>query len=255
MNRVKRAVIGHDLHFPKFQPETVNAMMQVIEDIEPDVFVFGGDQFDNAEISHHNRRKPFYKPRRSYLNNQEKFDETILSPLEAALNPCEKVWIIGNHDFWEFEFIEDHPEFEGVVDRPAGLHLAERGWEVIPIGHSYKLGSLNVIHGELLTGIGNQAGIFPSKKAMELYANNVLAGHTHSPQSFTKVSPVEKKKKYMSWIAPILGNTNPDHLRNRPTAWMNGFTIVEMWDAKLFNLYPVIVIDGKCTYGGKRYGG
>ena len=64
MNRVKRAVIGHDLHFPKFQPETVNAMMQVIEDIEPDVFVFGGDQFDNAEISHHNRRKPFYKPRR-----------------------------------------------------------------------------------------------------------------------------------------------------------------------------------------------
>ena len=255
MTKLKRAVVGHDLHFPKYSEATFNTMLEVIADIKPDVFDLGGDQFDNAEISHHNKGKSYYKPKRSYLTNQEKFDEQILTPLEKLLGPkCEKVWHIGNHDDWEFQFVEEHPEFEGLVDRPSGLHLAERGWRVVPLGHAYQIGSLNVIHGEILTGIGNQAGVFPSKKAMELYANNVLAGHTHAPQSFTKVSPVEKKKKYMSWIAPILGATNPDYLRNRPTAWMNGFTIIEQYDVKLFNLYPVIVIDGRCAYGGKVYG-
>lgn len=255
MTKVTRAVVGHDLHFPQYSKPTWAAMMQVIADLRPQVFVFGGDQFDNAEISHHNRKKPLYKPRRAYLDNQEKFDESILTPLEQALGKsCERAWIIGNHDDWEFQFVEEHPELEGLVDRPTSLGLAKRGWKIIPLGHAYVLGNLNIIHGEILTGIGNQAGIFPSKKAMELYASNVLAGHTHSPQSFTKVSPVEKRKKYMAWIAPILGAINPDYLRNRPTSWLTGFTVVECYGAGMFNVYPVICIDGQCAYGGKLYG-
>lgn len=254
MTKVRRAVVGHDLHFPKYSKDTFDTMLEVIADVKPDVFIFGGDQFDNAEISHHNKGKAYYKPRRAYLDSQEKFDDVVLKPIEKLMGNREKVWHIGNHDDWEFQFIENHPELEGLIDRPNGLHLGARGWKVVPLGHTYQLGNLNVIHGEILTGIGNQAGIFPSKKAMELYAQNVLAGHTHSPQSFTKVSPVEKKKKYMAWIAPILGATNPDYLRNRPTAWMNGFTIVELYSNGMFNCYPVITIEGRCAYGGKLYG-
>jgi predicted phosphodiesterase len=256
MIRVKRAVVAHDLHYPDYSKPTFETMLEVIKEIKPDVFIFGGDQFQNDEISHHNAKKPLYKPRRAYLNNQEKFDELVLKPIERALaNACERVWVVGNHDFWEHEFIESHPEFEGLVDRPSGLSLAQRGWQVVPLGHAYQLGNLNVIHGEILTGIGNQAGIFPSKKAMELYGSNVLAGHTHSPQSFTKVSPVERKKKYMAYIAPILGSVNPDYLKNRPTSWLNGFTIVEVYNGKNFNCYPVICIEGECSYGGRHYGG
>lgn len=254
MTKVKRAVIGHDLHFPKYSEATFNTMLEVIADVKPDVFIFGGDQFDNEEISHHNKGKSYYKPRRAYLTNQERFDTEILNPLESLIGNREKVWIVGNHDRFEHDFIEENPEFEGLVERVDALHLAKRGWNIVPLGNAYQLGSLNVIHGEILTGIGNQAGQFPAKKAMELYANNVLAGHTHAPQSWTKVSPVDKKKKYMSWIAPILGATNPEYLRNRPTAWMQGFTIVELYNAKLFNLYPIITIDGQCAYGGKVYG-
>ena len=82
------------------------------------------------------------------------------------------------------------------------------GWEVIPLGHAKRLGQLNVIHGEILTGIGNQGGTFPSRKAVELYGGNILAGHTHSPQSNTKISSVEQKKKHSaglirSWAQPI----------------------------------------------------
>jgi hypothetical protein len=256
MIKPKVYVAGYDLHFPKYDNRTVTAMMEFIDDVKPAGFIFGGDQQDNAEISHHNRRKPLYKPVGAYKRNTQRFDEDILSPLEQALGPkAEKIWIVGNHDHWEYEFIEGHPEFAGLIDRPTELGLAKRGWEVIPLGHAKRLGHLNVIHGEILTGIGNQAGMYPSRKAVELYGDNVLAGHTHAPQSFAKISPVEQKKKHMGWIAPILGYRNPDYLENRPHAWLNGFIVIELQSNGLFNLYSIITFDGRFSYGGTCYGG
>ena len=251
--QIKTYVVAHDLHYPHFCEKTWNAMMEFIKHVKPQGFIFGGDQYDNTEISHHTKGKPFYRERASFNRNTTRFTQEILKPLEQSLGNAEKVWIIGNHDDWEHQLIEEQPELEGLIERADSM--AARGWQIVPLGHSYRLGELNVIHGEILTGIGNQAGAYPAKKAIELYAGNVLAGHTHAPQSFAKISPVEVKKKYMAWIAPILGATNPAYLRNRPTAWLNGFTIVEVRDKGMFNLYPIIVIDGKFSYGGKEYGG
>lgn len=254
-SQIKTWVVGHDLHFPQYSKETFDAMLAFIKDVKPAGFIFGGDQFNNDEISHHTKNKPFYRERASFKRNTDNFDKSILGPLERALGKVPKVWIIGNHDDWEHQLIEEQPELEGVIERTDALRLSERGWTIVPLGHSYKLGELNVIHGEILTGIGNQAGAYPAKKALEIYSSNVLAGHTHAPQSFAKISPVEKRKRDMAWIAPILGETNPYYLRNRPTGWMQGFTVVEVREKGNFNLYPIIVIDGKFSYGGKEYEG
>lgn len=257
---VKRYVVGADLHFPKVDYPTFNAMISFVADLDVPVhgFIFQGDQFDNEEISHHNKSKPYYKEKASFKKNQDGFESKILEPLEAILDAKhvdERVWIQGNHDDWEFQFIEEHPELDGMLDRRTGLRLDIRGWEFVPLAHAKKLGELNVIHGEVLSGIGNQAGLYPSRKAVELYGSNVLAAHTHAPQSFAKVSPVEQKKKQMGWISPILGATNPSYLRNRPTAWVNGFTIVEVYKKGLFNCYPIVVNQGVFAYGGKVYNG
>lgn len=252
----KTYVVLHDIHYPEYDKPTFDAAMDFIAHNKIAGLILGGDQFNNEEISHHTKGKPFYRERASYKRNTDGFERDILSALENRLaKTAERVWIIGNHDRFEHDLIEEQPELEGIIERVDSLRLGERGWKVVPLGHSYKLGELNVIHGEILTGIGNQAGAFPSKKAIEIYAGNVLAGHTHAPQSFSKISPVEVKKKYMAWIAPIVGATNPSYLRNRPTAWLNGFTIVEMRDKGLFNLYPIVVIDGEFSFGGKIYGG
>jgi len=253
MSKIKTYVVAHDLHYPAYSEKTWNAMMEFIKHVKPAGFIFGGDQFNNEEISHHTKGKPFYRERASFKKNTTGFTREILVPLEKSLGGAERIWIIGNHDDWEHELIEEQPELEGIIERHEAM--AERGWKVVPLGHSYKLGELNVIHGEILTGIGNQAGAYPAKKAIEIYAGNVLAGHTHAAQSFSKISPVEVKKKYMAWIAPILGATNPNYLRNRPTSWMNGWTVVELRDKGMFNLYPVICIDGEASYGGKLFKG
>lgn len=253
---LQNAVAVYDTHYPQWHKPTYTALFDYLKSNEPDIFIFGGDQFHFDCISHHTKGMPLYRTRRAYRNDVEGFDRDILTPLEKLLpKECAKIWIIGNHERFEFDLIEEHPEFEGIVDHVALLRLKERGWQIIPLGHCFKLGKLNVIHGETLSGIGNQAGQYPAKKAVELYAGNVLAGHTHAPQTFTKISPVEHRNKWQGHIAPTAGSVNPSYLRNRPTAWLNGFVRIDV-DSKTghFNLYQIITIDGKFIFNGVQYG-
>jgi hypothetical protein len=55
-----------ELHFPKYDKPTFPAVRSLMRDIRPHGFIFGGDQFANAEISHHNQAKHLYKERGSY---------------------------------------------------------------------------------------------------------------------------------------------------------------------------------------------
>lgn len=257
MPKIKIGCAVYDLHYPEIHKPTVKAIFDYLEDNRPDVFIFGGDQLDLRCISHHTKQQPIFRTRRSYMNDINGFDRDILTPLEALLGPkCEKVWIIGNHEDWEQDLINEHPELEDAIGHVRLLRLVERGWTIVPLGHAYKLGKLHLIHGEILTGIGNQAGMYPSRKAVELYAGNVLAGHTHAPQTFTKVSPVDAKNKWQGHISPIAGGVNPEYLRNRPTAWVNGFNRIEVIEGTgQFNYYPILVINGTFMWNGRLYGG
>lgn len=248
-------VAVYDLHHPKYDKPTWNAILDYLSKNKVDGFIFGGDENDNEEISHHNENRPIYHVVGSYKKNTEDFEKEILTPLERRLpKAAKKVIITGNHTRFEQDFIEKHPQLQGILERFETLKLRQRGWQIIPLGHSYKLGKLNVIHGEVLSGYGAQAGQYPSRKAVELYGGNVLAGHTHNPQTFTKISPVEHTQKHQGHIAPIAGNTNPSYLRSRPTAWLNGFVIIDVFPDGQFNLYPVIIHKGRFSYGGKVYG-
>lgn len=254
--RVSPAVDLHDLHYPQYHKPTIACLFDYLDNNKVDTFIMGGDQFHFDCISHHTKGLPLYRTRRAYMNDIEGFDRDILTPLEAKLGPkCKKIWIIGNHERFEQDLIEEHPELEAAIGHVRLLRLRERGWQIIELGHSYKLGKLIIIHGEVLSGVGNQAGMYPAKKAVELYACSVLAGHTHAPQTYTRISPVDHINKWQGIIAPIGGAVNPSYLRNRPTAWLNGFTRIETLPNGNFNLYPIIVSGGQCAFNGKVYGG
>jgi hypothetical protein len=255
MPNPKQWLCVYDLHYPKVNWPTWKAALDFLSKNKVEGFIFGGDQFDNEEISHHTKGKPLFRERASYKKNETGFKHDIFVPLMKLLpKSTKRVWIVGNHDRFETDLVECHPELEGTVERVKTLRLVQYGWEVVELGHSYTLGKLHVIHGEILTGIGNQAGMYPSRKAVELYSASVLAGHTHAPQSFSKISPVEKAQKHMAYISPCACDVNPLYLQNRPTAWMNGVTIVEVRDDDCFNVHPCITIRGQFSYGGVTYG-
>lgn len=253
--RSKTYVALYDAHWPKTDRPTLAAAKAFLDDIQVAGLVFGGDQLDFECISHHTKGKGLYRLPGAYRREIETFDQEVLTPIEQRLpKGAARIWHIGNHERFEHDLIEEQPELQGVVDHTKLLHLEERGWQIVPLGHSSKIGKLHVIHGETLTGIGNQAGIYPARKAVDMYGANVLAGHTHSPQVFTRIAPVETVQKHQGTIAPILGRVNPGYLRNRPTAWLNGFVVIEVFSDGIFNVIPLIVTNGCFAYGGKVYG-
>lgn len=247
-------VAAYDVHYPQYDKRTFAALIDFLGENRVDGFIFGGDQLDNACISHHNRGKGLYKLPGQYAAETKGFDRHILTQIESKIGDAERVWIKGNHDNWEYELTESSPEMQGSVERDILLNLRDRGWNVIEMGRPFVKGELTFVHGEALSGCGNQNSAMHARKAIEVYCRNVVYGHYHAPQSYTKILPTDDTRKWMAYCSPVIADCNPTYLENRPTAWLNGFTIVEFREKGLFNVYPVIVIDGKFSFGGKVYG-
>lgn len=210
----------------------------------------GGDQFDNESISHHNSKKPLLWKEGSYKAETEGFNKDILKPIESAIGNGKKRWHIGNHDQWEHEWVERNPQWAG-FERPELLNLDKRGWEVIPDTKPSKLGKLTVIHGNQFTGY---APANLAKRAVESYTCSVLQGHNHTMQSYTRVSPVDKNQRWAGYVSPCACELNPAFMKNKPSSWVNGFTIVEVMKNGAFNVYPVIVTNGRFSFAGVEYG-
>lgn len=253
-------VVIFDVHYPFYHRPTWEAAKDFIQKNPKLIagFVLAGDQHHNEEISHWSNGKPLLRPPGSYKRNTEGFG-VLLNDMEALLpREAEKVWIEGNHEDWVQQLIERQPELQGTMERPLLYNLAERGWKVLALGEGKKLGKLLVVHGEGLSGIGNQASVYHSKRAVESFCTSVLYGHFHSAQSYTKVLPHSAKDKWIAYSSPACCTLNPSYLKNRPNAWVSGFTIVELHDPPKsnsnFNVYPVIVSDGTFAFGGNVYG-
>lgn len=217
-------------------------------------FVFGGDQFNNDAISRHTKGKPLLRSVGEYKRDEKTFTTKILEPLETLLGDARKIWIEGNHDDWENQLVQEQPELDG-IQRKHSLTLEDRGWEFIPCGQRFKHKKLTFVHGETLSGFGNQGSVMHSRKAVDTYCGSVVYGHMHSPQSFTKVLPYDETEKWMAYCAPTMGTVNPGYLRNRPTAWLTGIVLVEFQPNGNFNVYPSIISGGSFAFGGKIYEG
>lgn len=247
-------VVAPDIHYPLYSKEAFGAMLAFIKENPVAGFIFLGDQLDNQEVSPYTKGKAKLRIEAgTLLTNDRGFDREILQPIERLLpKNAVKVWIDGNHCHWREQLVEEQPELDGVQTYKS-LRVEERGWTYIACGKHFRYGKLTFLHGEQLSGIGNQNPAGPAKKAVDSYATNVLLGHFHAPGMSTKLLPFDNTQKYQAYVSPILGNVNPGYLRNRPTAWLNGFAIVEFLPSGQFNVFLVNVIDGQFAYGGNIY--
>jgi predicted phosphodiesterase len=245
-------LLAPDLHYPRHSRRTWWALVDFARRNKVHGFVFMGDQFDNAEISHHNAGKPLYKPVGSYAQYTRCFERDIMRQLPAFKR---RVWMIGNHDQWEYDMDETHPELQGALDRVTALNLYARGWDVIKNGRALALCKhLTIIHGDQLKGAMGYMGANVPRKAIDIYGKSVAFGHTHTFQVQSSVNPIEVSKKRVGWNLPVLCELNPDYMRNRPSAWVNGFGIVEVRPDGTFSLWPVVVTNGVFTFAGRTYG-
>ena len=256
MKKSIQAVVCADLHYPYYDKPTFDAILDFIIKNQPAYFIFLGDQLDLECISRHTKGKPFFRPIGGLQDDLEGFKKNVLRPLYSVLpKTCKLIWLEGNHERFLTDLIEEQPELQGIVDHISYLKLKESGWEIIPLNGAFRLGKLTLIHGNSIQGMMGYIGNQPSKKAVEVYGTSVLMGHTHSAQSYTRVSPVDQKQKHAGYISPVAGTQNPKFLKNKPNANTNGFSIVELRDNGNFNCFLALTIDGEFSYGGLTYGG
>src|ERR1700743_3285811 len=110
-------VFAPDIHYPEINKQALNALLSFLDHNKVDGFIFGGDQFSNNEISHHNKKKIIFKKQGSYKKNTEGFDRDVLSQIERRLpKTAERYWIQGNHERFETDLVDEQPELEGTIE-------------------------------------------------------------------------------------------------------------------------------------------
>lgn len=233
---------------PLHDIKAINAMLSFAADFKPDEIILGGDILDCGAISHHNHGKPGATEGLKLLADAQDCRAAIIEPLEA-LKPKNLTYIIGNHEAWLAQLVEQLPSLEGIVDLEALLKL--KRWRVVPQGGQYDLGKLTFLHGDTISG-----GEHVAKAAVINYERSVRFGHYHTYQTFTKNSPSEYKDGKTGIAVPCLCHKTPKYGKGKPNRWVQGFNFGYVSEGGHYSDYVVVITDGKFTApNGKVYKG
>lgn len=246
-------VLLSDIHHPDYCKPAVAATLSFIERNRAKIkgIVLLGDNMDCVNISRHTKGKPRLRTRGGIARDFARFDKDILREVEKRINPgTEKLFFLGNHEDWLEQWLDENPEFEGIVSFDKSLGLTKRGWEVIQQGEHRRVGKAYLVHGD---AIGS--GMHVAKKLVDNFCATAIMGHVHTASMHTKVSQVKAHDKWVGYTLPTLGTVSPKYAKGRPNAFVQGIGIIELWKNSFVNVYIPIIIDGRFSYGGEMYGG
>jgi predicted phosphodiesterase len=247
MTAIKKGVGVWDLHYPHHDKKLWRNVMRFLKDFEPDVFVFGGDNMNMDAVDHWKQEKGAKRPlENKRLKGEYKgFVTEVHNPLVAVLKPeCRKIWHKGNHEDWVERYIDAHPEVEGLLEIEENIPLSD--WEVYDYGLTAKIGKLLTHHGEYCNK-------YSAAKTVEVYGRNILYGHGHTYQVYTKTTPISTESHTATEV-PCACRLNPAYMQNRPNAWVNGFAVFYVLPNGNFNVYTVVAVNGRFVApNGKVY--
>ena len=228
---IKRGIGLWDLHHPGHDKKLWRNILRFTEDFDPDVWVFGGDNEDLEVISH-------WVGNRRLRVEGKRFNRDVLDPLDAVLrDDTRRIFHLGNHEDWVRQYIEEHPEMEGLIELEEHLHL--ENWEVYEYGEVSHEGKLHFMHGEYIN-------IHNAYRTAQVYGRNIMYGHGHTFQAHTVTAPLDVHS-HMAMQVPCACSINPHYRRNRPNQWVTGFSVFYVRPDGSFNAYPVIAVDGVFT--------
>lgn len=223
--------------------------MKFAQDFKPHKWIHGGDMLDCAAVSHHNHGKPGRTEGLRLLSDATDGHAFFIKPVEELVKGEDNlIYIVGNHEDWLSDLVDDMPSLEGIVDIEAILKL--KRWKVVPQGGQYDYGKLRFVHGDTLSG-----GEAVAKAAVVNHERNIRFGHFHTYQSFTKTSPADDKFGKTGVAVPCLCNKNPQYNEGRPNRWMQGFLYGYMLPNGRYQDFVVVIIDGQFIVNGKLYRG
>jgi hypothetical protein len=227
-------------------------MLQIASDWGPTHVICGGDGLDCGAVSHHRQKEgPRSTEGLRLADDADRYFEDIIKPLSGGKKGT-RHYILGNHERWLEDVIDQVPGLEGAVSIDSLLGLSNNGWEVHPLGSALTLtGKLYYLHGDQIKG-----GQWPSKWAVEAYQRSVMFGHFHTSQRFTKHNALDATDIHRGFAVGCLCRRDPSYGRGAPNRWSQSIALIEE-DPKsgFFQVSEVEIINGKAIFNGKVYKG
>jgi predicted phosphodiesterase len=240
---MKRILVIPDVHLTESVPKVYQLVKKYIPLFNPTDVVILGDFMDVSSLSFWDKDKRRKIEGRRYMKEVA----TANAELDYIQKHCKNVvFLEGNHENRVEKYIDSNPELEGVMDIPIVLKLKQRGIKYIPVNHLYRMGHLYFTHGYYYNK-------HYAHKTLDAYGCNLIVGHVHRPDfSYTTARMTTPKS---CWGLGSLCDVDPDYMNGVPTQWGQQFAVVYMnEDTKLFNVYPIQIINNSFIFEGKQYG-
>lgn len=245
-NVIKRGVALFDIHYPEHSKSCLNIVYKFLHDFKPDYVVLGGDQMDLNCISHHNKGKVRLLENARLKRDYQGFQSQVLDKIEANIpKRCKKYFMIGNHEYWIEQLVDDNANLEGLVEIENNLKLTK--WDIIQFNKVLTLGEMNFIH-------GFYTNKYFAEKNIRTYGKNVFCGHLHTHQIYTIISPLNCLPKSGVGVG-CLCNVNPHYMKNKPNKWINQFIYWYELEDGTFRYYIVTILNGVTVINEKIYFG
>lgn len=254
----KRFVGLWDIHFgherrnrhklPIHNPRALAPILKFLDVFQPHHLIWGGDILDCGAISHHNKNN------RRAVEGLRLLEDAKLAAawMQEARTRCapgvSEALILGNHEDWLEDLIDDYPGLEGVLSVEALLSLPA-SCRVVNQGGSYHLGKLWFLHGDQFKGGGSNV----AKKAVDTYGANVRFGHFHKYEAFTKFAAVDATDVKTGIAVPGLCTRGPKYLEGAPNQWSNGFLWGYIHPDGTFTDYVSIIVNGRFSALGQTF--
>ena len=247
-SNIKRILVIADQHVTSEEEDHPSYLLtrEFARRYQPDEVVDLGDLMSWNVVSHYNKQKlralEDGRIKREYESGNRRLDEW-----QEAVPNTPWVLLEGNHDRWIEDYIDLHPETEGLLEMPSNLHLGERGIEWVKLDQQpVKVGKMNLLHGWW-------CGEGAAKKHVWKIGGNVIFGHVHKTSTFYR-SIYDSDDMQVGHSIGCLTTTRPAYQKARITDHNNGFALLYIDpDDGRFGVYNIVILRNSFIIGSKRY--
>lgn len=259
----RKTVIIPDIQYPYHDRSMWEKILDVIDDVQPDQILLGGDGPDFKEVSRWSKgTAEEYKA--TLGDNVLGFRAEILVPLSRTAPKAVKRWLRGNHcerisDFtrqygFPLQFLKRWEDGEDLLSM-------ENLFGLKPLGISYEKGPIEIapntiaLHGHEVPGYAASPTVWDAK-FLKRYGSewNVVFFHTHAPFLLTSGHGFhgEIKNRWVMNAGSIMRPKDADYVKDGSVSWTHSLAVISDDGT---TTWPELIIaqDGSFVYGGDLY--
>ena len=248
---METVIVVNDMQIPFHDAAAIDCVLDVTADLNPDMVIFLGDIMDFPGLSTKFRREP--KDQHN-LHVELAVGRRVLQEFRGMAPRARMVYVEGNHEArlhnYIVELADELYEFSelGVLSIPNLLRLEELNVEYVgPYGAAFEHHSLVFKHGERATQ-------FTAAAELRVEGSSGMSAHTHRGGSYFNTNRTGAHAWYENFcLCNIKGPHQPPKAITGTTNWQQGFSVI-YFNEGIFNVFPTVITEGHCIFGGRVYG-